>query len=92
MKKENTNRKICQVGVLTRDAEQSTRACMEDLGIGPWTIMTMNQENVTDVVMYDQNISHPFGYYCATAMIGNFQIEYMVFHCWDFHPHLHLHL
>lgn len=73
----NVDRKICQVGVLTKDAESAIKKCVELLEIGPWTLMTMSNANVIDSIMYDKAAPDSFCYYCATAMIGNFQIEYM---------------
>ena len=45
------------------------------LGIGPWTLLTLHNGNVSHPIVGGKPAEHPFRYQCATAMYGDIQIE-----------------
>lgn len=70
-------RKICQLGFLTRDLKRSMDEWIEKNYVGPWRVVTMNNQSCTgsgfliDGALQDA----PYQYLIAISYIGDLQIE-----------------
>ncbi|MDD3155425.1 MAG: VOC family protein, partial [Victivallaceae bacterium] len=71
----NKKRKFYQIAFLVEDLEGTMKNWVELLHIGPWLIIEMNQNNCTDVIEQGKKSHAPFQFFCATAMVGEMQIE-----------------
>ena len=71
----NKNRQICQICLVTSNLEQTLKEWVEVLKVGPWKIITLSNETITDAKLDGKKIKKPFKYYCAISMFGNIQIE-----------------
>ncbi len=67
---------VCQVCLASeRNIEDVLHEWVDKLQVGPWTVLTLNNDNVQNPIMNGQPVTHPFSYKCATALYGNIQIE-----------------
>jgi len=74
----NKNRKIHQIAFLVRDAEATMQKWVDNLGIGPWTVLVMDNStctNVIDGLENDRPFDKPFKFICAVTNVGDNQIE-----------------
>lgn len=72
----NKNRYICQICLATdRDLEEVLDEWVRVLKIGPWTVVEISNETVTEPEWNGKQVTEPFMYKCATAMCGNIQFE-----------------
>lgn len=71
----NRNRKIYQIAVITRDLERSMRAWVENLGIGPWTVLTFTNETMKYLRVGDELVTEPFKFLIAISWVGDMQFE-----------------
>ncbi len=72
----NKNRKVCQICIATnREIEEVIDEWVDKLKVGPWTVMTMSDETISDPRFGGEKIEGKFKFYCALAMYGNVQIE-----------------
>lgn len=71
----NKNRKICQICLVTSDIKNTLKEWVEKLKVGPWKVITLSDETITDATLNGKKIEKPYKYYCAIAMFGNIQIE-----------------
>lgn len=71
----NKDRKIYQIAVLTRDLEKSMRAWVDNLGIGPWTVLTFTQDTVKNLIVDGQPVTEPFKFLIAISWVGDMQFE-----------------
>lgn len=72
----NKNREICQICIATeRNLEEVLDEWVDKLHVGPWTVLTVTDENVSSAFLGGKKLEGKFKYYCALAMYGNIQIE-----------------
>jgi hypothetical protein len=72
----NRHRKVCQICIaVERDLEAVLDEWVDKLKVGPWTVLTISDENVIDPRVNGKPLEGKFKYYCALAMYGNVQIE-----------------
>ncbi|NIH85278.1 dihydroxyacetone kinase subunit DhaL [Amycolatopsis granulosa] len=71
----NKRRKIYQIAFITRDLEKSMRSWVENLGIGPWTVLTFTEETMKYLKVADQEVTEPFKFLIAISWIGDMQLE-----------------
>lgn len=72
----NKNRRICQICLATdRDLEEVLREWVDILKVGPWTVVEVSNETVTDPRWNGEPVTESFRYLCATAIYGNIQVE-----------------
>lgn len=71
----NRHRRFYQIAFLVEDLEGTMKKWVEMLRIGPWLIIEMNEKNCTRVIERGKPSTAPFRFFCATAMVGEIQIE-----------------
>lgn len=72
----NKNREVCQICIATRrPIEEVLDEWIDKLKVGPWNVITISDETVTDAFHAGKKIEGKFKFYCALAMYGNIQIE-----------------
>jgi hypothetical protein len=72
----NKHRKVCQICLATdRDLDEVLQEWVDILKVGPWTVVEVSNETVTDPRWNGKPVTEPFMYKCATAMYGNIQME-----------------
>lgn len=71
----NKHRRFYQIAFLVEDLEGTMKKWVEQLRIGPWLIIEMNEMNCTRVIERGKPSTAPFRFFCATAMVGEIQIE-----------------
>ncbi|TMR16503.1 hypothetical protein ETD86_25175 [Nonomuraea turkmeniaca] len=71
----NKSRKIYQIAVVTRDLEKSMKAWVDNLGIGPWTVLTFTQDTVDNLHVADEPVTEPFKFFIAISWVGDMQFE-----------------
>lgn len=65
--------KILQIGLVVRDLDAAMRKQWEIFGIGPWSVYTMNEENMRDTKIRGKPCT--FSMKVALAMLDDMQIE-----------------
>ena len=69
-------RRINQICVCTdREVEDILDEWIEKLHIGPWKIIEMSNESLTNFGWGEDEITEPFKYYCCLAQCGNMEFE-----------------
>lgn len=71
----NRNRKIYQIAFITRDLERSMRSWVENLGIGPWTVLTFTEQTMNYLKVTDTEVTEPFEFLIAISWVGDMQLE-----------------
>lgn len=71
----NKSRKIYQIAVLTRDLEKAMQAWVDNLGIGPWTVLTFTEDSVKNLKVDDKPVTEPFKFLIAISWVGDMQFE-----------------
>jgi len=66
----NRKRKIFQIGFVTRDVEQSMRAWIDNLGIGPWTVLTFTEETMKNLKVDGKPLTEPFKIIIAATQVA----------------------
>lgn len=77
LKEMNANRKICQIGFLTKDIKKSMQDWIDLLHVGPWRVVTLSNESVTDSGFLIDGVLEdaPYKFYLAISYIGDMQVE-----------------
>ena len=77
LKAINEKRKLCQIGFLTRDIKKSMQDWIDFLQVGPWRVVTLCNESVTDsAFLVDGALEDaPYKFYLAISYIGEMQVE-----------------
>jgi methylmalonyl-CoA/ethylmalonyl-CoA epimerase len=75
LRERNAQRKIFQIALVTRDLEHSMKAWVEELGIGPWTVLTFTNETVRDLKVAGKPVTEPFKFLIAIATVGDIDFE-----------------
>lgn len=70
-------RKLCQLGYVTSDLQRSMKDWVERLHVGPWRVVTMNNQSCTGsgFLMEGALQDAPYEYYIAISYIGDMQVE-----------------
>jgi hypothetical protein len=71
----NKKRKIYQMAWVTRDLEKSMKAWVENLNIGPWTVLTFTDKSLKYLKVDDKNVTVPFKFLIALSWVGDMQLE-----------------
>jgi methylmalonyl-CoA/ethylmalonyl-CoA epimerase len=71
----NSARTIYQIAFVTRDLERSMKAWVEQLGIGPWTVLTFTEETVRNFHVDGQPVTEPFKFLIGISWVGDMQLE-----------------
>ena len=75
LRAHNRNRKIYQIAWVTRDLEKSMKAWVENLKIGPWTVLTFTDKTLKYLQVADKTVTEPFKFLIAISWIGDMQLE-----------------
>ncbi|SEG91525.1 Glyoxalase/Bleomycin resistance protein/Dioxygenase superfamily protein [Thermomonospora echinospora] len=75
LREHNKNRKIYQIAFVTRDLEKSMKAWVENLGIGPWTVLTFTEETMKYLNVADAKVTEPFKFLIGISWVGDMQLE-----------------
>ena len=73
----NKSRRIHQIAWVTRDLERSMRRWVEDLGVGPWQVLTFNNQTLDHLKVDGRTVTEPFEFLIGITMIGDMQLELM---------------
>jgi methylmalonyl-CoA/ethylmalonyl-CoA epimerase len=71
----NQKRKIYQIAWVTRDLEKSMKAWVENLKIGPWTVLTFTEQSLKYLKVDDKTVTEPFKFLIGISWIGDMQLE-----------------
>lgn len=71
----NKGRKINQIAIVTPDLEQSMKAWVENLGIGPWIVVTVTENTLEYLKINEVKTDEPFKFLIAVAQVGDIQFE-----------------
>lgn len=71
----NKTRKIYQIAVLTRDIYRTMDAWIENLKIGPWTVLTFTEKTVKDLYVGGELVTEPFKFLIAITTVGDMEFE-----------------
>ena len=71
----NQKRKIYQIAWVTRDLEKSMKAWVENLKIGPWTVLTFTDQSLKYLKVDDKTVTEPFKFLIGISWIGDMQLE-----------------
>ena len=71
----NQKRKIYQIAWVTRDLEKSMKAWVENLKIGPWTVLTFTDQSLKYLKVGDKPVTEPFKFLIGISWIGDMQLE-----------------
>jgi methylmalonyl-CoA/ethylmalonyl-CoA epimerase len=71
----NKDRKIYQIAFVSRDLEKSMRAWVDNLGVGPWTVLTFTEKTMAYLKVADQEVTEPFKFLIGIAWVGEMQLE-----------------
>lgn len=71
----NSKRRIVQVGFASSDVKKTIKAMHDILGIGPWEIVTLTDENSCHVKIMNERVKEPFFVYVAHCNVGKTDFE-----------------
>ena len=72
----NKKREVCQICIATRrPIEEVLDEWVDKLKVGPWNVITISDETVSDAYHGGKKIEGKFKFYCALAMYGYFFAE-----------------
>jgi len=71
----NQKRKIYQIAWVTRDLGKSMKAWVENLKIGPWTVLTFTKQSLKYLKVDDKTVTEPFKFLIGISWIGDLQLE-----------------
>lgn len=71
----NRKRRIHQIAFVTRDLERSMRAWIDNLRVGPWTVLTFTEKSLQYLKVADRTVTQPFEFLLALSWMGETQIE-----------------
>lgn len=75
MRELNRLRKIAQIAFVTKDLERTMDAWIEYLGVGPWRVLTFNQDTERDFEVDGQVVTEPFEFRVGSSRVGEMLIE-----------------
>ena len=71
----NQKRKIYQIAWVTRDLGKSMKAWVENLKMGPWTVLTFTNQSLKYLKVDDKTVTEPFKFLIGISWIGDLQLE-----------------
>ncbi|WP_028776047.1 VOC family protein [Shimazuella kribbensis] len=71
----NQKREIQQIAVVTPDIEKTMKAWVDNLGIGPWIVVTVNGKSLNYMHYQGALAEVPFEFIIAMANVSNNQFE-----------------
>jgi methylmalonyl-CoA/ethylmalonyl-CoA epimerase len=71
----NIKRKIHQIAWVTRDLEKSMKAWVDNLQVGPWTVLTFTEKTLKYLEVDGQRVTEPFKFLIGISWIGEVQVE-----------------
>jgi len=76
LQKFNEKRKIFQLCFITDDLERTLKSWVEDLKVGPWKIITFDNNNGWENYhVYGKEVTEPFKVLIACSWFGDIEIE-----------------
>jgi methylmalonyl-CoA/ethylmalonyl-CoA epimerase len=66
-------KKITQIGLVVRNAEETAKRCWEQFGLGPWTFYIFEPSRVKEMIIRGQRVDHAMR--TAHATIGDIDWE-----------------
>jgi methylmalonyl-CoA/ethylmalonyl-CoA epimerase len=75
LRAHNKSRKIYQIAWVTRDLQKSMQAWIDNLKIGPWTVLTFTETSLAYLKVGDKQVTEPFKFLIAISWVGDMQIE-----------------
>jgi methylmalonyl-CoA/ethylmalonyl-CoA epimerase len=71
----NQKRKIYQIAWVTRSLEKSMKAWVDNLKIGPWTVLTFTDQTLNYLKVDDKPVTEPFKFLIGISWMGDMQLE-----------------
>src|SRR5215469_2463334 len=71
----NKKRKIHQIAWVTRDLEKSMKAWVDNLNVGPWTVLTFTDKTLKYLDVDGKRVTEPFKFLIGISWIGEIQLE-----------------
>jgi methylmalonyl-CoA/ethylmalonyl-CoA epimerase len=71
----NKKRRIHQIAWVTRDLEKSMKAWVDNLKVGPWTVLTFTEKTLKYLEVDGKRVTEPFKFLIGISWIGEIQIE-----------------
>jgi len=71
----NKNRKIHQIAWVTRDLEKSMKAWVDNLKVGPWTVLTFTEKTLKYLDVDGKRVTEPYKFLIGISWIGDIQVE-----------------
>jgi methylmalonyl-CoA/ethylmalonyl-CoA epimerase len=71
----NKKRKIHQIAWVTRDLEKSMKAWVDNLKVGPWTVLTFTEKTLKYLDVDGKRVTEPFKFLIGISWIGEIQVE-----------------
>jgi len=71
----NKKRRIHQIAWLTRDLEKSMKAWVDNLKVGPWTVLTFTEKTLKYLDVDGKRVTEPFKFLIGISWIGEIQLE-----------------
>jgi methylmalonyl-CoA/ethylmalonyl-CoA epimerase len=71
----NKRRKIHQIAWVTRDLERSMKAWVDNLKVGPWTVLTFTEKTLKYLDVDGRRVTEPFKFLIGISWIGEIQVE-----------------
>ena len=66
----NKKRKIHQIAWVTRDLEKSMKAWVDNLKVGPWTVLAFTEKTLKYLDVDGKRVTEPFKFLIGTSWIG----------------------
>jgi Glyoxalase/Bleomycin resistance protein/Dioxygenase superfamily len=71
----NKKRRIHQIAWVTRDLEKSMKAWVDNLKVGPWTVLTFTEKTLKYLDVGGKRVTEPFKFLIGISWIGDIQLE-----------------
>jgi Glyoxalase/Bleomycin resistance protein/Dioxygenase superfamily len=71
----NKKRRIHQIAWVTRDLEKSMKVWVDNLKVGPWTVLTFTEKTLKYLEVDGKRVTEPFKFLIGISWIGNIQVE-----------------
>ena len=71
----NKRRKIHQIAWVTRDLERSMKAWVDNLKVGPLTVLTFTEKTLKYLDVDGRRVTEPFKFLIGISWIGEIQVE-----------------
>jgi hypothetical protein len=73
MKQKPLFKRVTQIGLVVKSADETAKRCWEEFGLGPWTFYTFSPSNVGEMTIRGQRVDHAMR--TAHAIIGEIDWE-----------------